>query len=311
MAIGRHVRVVFETPRRNATGVGVTVIITLYNYERYIRDALHSVLSQSYSNIELIIVDDASSDDSRNSARSWLEQNGASFTHVKLLSHLNNRGLAQARNTGFEHTTNEHVFVLDADNEIYPDAIAKLMSACISANAEVAYSFIEKFGDITGVQGDVWNPSRFATGNYVDAMALIKRSAWKKAGGYSQPSEIQGWEDYDLWCKFVELGFRGIFVPEILCRYRVHDSSMLTTTTMPNLGQLEFDMTKRHPWLRLGVSRTFPEKVGSRIWRFRILAASFNKRFGFMPRRLRSRDGFARASVTPAMVRAEISPRND
>ncbi len=243
--------IVIETEARHVKGIGVTVIVTLYNYEAYIKNALDSVFRQTHSNIELIVVDDASQDSSLAIGRTWLKQNGARFSQAKLLSHLSNCGVSQARNTAFANARNDYVFVLDADNEIYSDAIAKLLSACISSGAETAYSQIEKFGGELGIlTGDFWNPTGFARGNYIDAMALIKKSAWLAAGGYSY-FEIPGWEDYDLWCKFVELGFRGVFVPEILCRYRVHRLSLLRQTTNPNEKQLRLEMMKRHPWLRL------------------------------------------------------------
>src|SRR5262245_3459619 len=93
--------IVFETEARDVEGIGVTVIVTLYNYEAYIKNALDSVLRQSHSNIELIVVDDASQDTSQVTARTWFEQNAARFSQARLLSHLKNCGLAQARNTAF------------------------------------------------------------------------------------------------------------------------------------------------------------------------------------------------------------------
>jgi glycosyltransferase involved in cell wall biosynthesis len=269
MTIQSKAKIAFETQKQDVKGVGVTVIITLYNYERYIKNALDSVFNQSHSNIELIIVDDASIDNSQTLTRSWLEQNGARFSQAKLLSHLNNYGLAQARNIAFENATNEYVFVLDADNEIYPEAIAKLLSACISSHAEGAFSLIEKFGEATGIGGDVWDPSKLANGNYIDAMALIRKSAWLRVGGYCQPSKIQGWEDYDLWCKFVEHGFRCVFIPELLCRYRVHKSSMLQQVTNSNLDQIKYELIKRHPWLRLAEPPSRRGKFGYWIRAFR------------------------------------------
>ena len=247
----READLVFETPRQALKGTGVTVIVTLYNYETYIKNALDSVFQQSHPNIELIVVDDASRDGSLAVARRWLEQNGARFGRAILLSHFKNGGVGRARNAAFTNATNEYVFVLDADNEIYPEAITRILSACISADAEAAYSLIEKFGEGTGTMGGVWNPSAFVRGNYIDAMALVRKSAWAAVGGYDELSKIQGCEDYDLWCKFVELGFRGEFVPEILCRYRVHRSSMLHTVTYRNMDQVILELQKRHPWVRL------------------------------------------------------------
>jgi len=244
-------QIVFTTEKRDLQGIGVTVVVTLYNYEAYIKNALDSVFSQSYPNIELVVVDDASHDGSLDTARWWLEQNSARFSRAILLTHLKNAGVARARNSAFANATNEYVFVLDADNELKPEAIAKLLSACISAGTQAAYSRIEKFGEETGTLGGVWKPSALARGNYIDAMALIRKSAWKAAGGYDGTISVQGWEDYDLWCKFVELGFKGEFVPESLCRYRVHRTSMLRVETNPKIDKLKLEMRQRHPWLKL------------------------------------------------------------
>ncbi len=97
---------------------------------------------------------------------------------------------------------------------------------------------------------ELWNLKKLATTNYIDAMSLIRTSAWKKVGGYSK-MVVPGWEDYDLWCKFAEMGFSGVQVPEILARYRVHQSSMLRATTYSeqNKPTLAADMHRRHPWL--------------------------------------------------------------
>jgi glycosyltransferase involved in cell wall biosynthesis len=131
MTVPVDTETVFETKARDLDGEGVTVIVTLYNYQAFIRNALDSVVRQNHPNIELVVVDDGSQDNSRATAREWLEENGTRFSQARLLSHTKNSGLAQARNTAFLAATNEFVFVLDADNEIYPDAIAKLLAACM------------------------------------------------------------------------------------------------------------------------------------------------------------------------------------
>jgi len=248
-----EVDVAFETQGLDFPGIGVTVIITLYNYARLVTGALDSVFDQTHQNIELIVVDDDSSDESAVIAGQWFEEHHKRFSRAKILRHRANYGLAQSRNTAFENTANEFVFVLDADNEIYPEAIEKLLRACISAKCEVAYSQLEYFGEESGIgSADVWERNAFLRGNYVDAMALIRKSAWSEVGGYSH-FEISGWEDYDLWCKFIEHDFRGTYVPEILCRYRVHRSSMINIETRPNAAMVMSEMMFRHPWLELGL----------------------------------------------------------
>src|SRR4029079_5175688 len=279
-------RILYSTKQRSKGGAGVSVIVTLYNYEQYIENALQSVLRQTQPNLELIVVDDVSTDGSVGVAVKWLGENGARFSRAKLISHAKNRGLAQARNTAFENATNDYVFVLDADDEIYPTAISKLLAACLSANVQAAYSQIEIFGAAKGIIGGPWKPSGFEKGNYVAATALIKKSAWCDVGGYTQPSEIQGWEDYDLWCKFVEHGFRGEFVPELLCRYRIHKSSMLRTTNESKLELLKAAMKRRHPWLKLDEPPSVRDKLGYWYWLFRVrlvLARQALRQFARMP----------------------------
>jgi glycosyltransferase involved in cell wall biosynthesis len=248
-----EVDVALETQSASSPGTGVTAIITLYNYAHFVMDALDSVFHQTHANLDLIVVDDHSSDGSLVVAKTWLEEHHTRFARAKLLRHKANYGLAQSRNTAFESSANEFIFVLDADNEIYPEAIKKLLSACINAGSEAAYSQLEYFGEQSGLgRADVWERGAFRRGNYIDAMALIRKYAWSAVGGYSD-FEISGWEDYDLWCKFVEHNFRGTYVAEILCRYRVHKSSMLNVETNPNTALAMLEMMFRHPWLELGL----------------------------------------------------------
>src|SRR5262249_7187829 len=95
-----------------------------------------------------------------------------------------------------------------------------------------------------------------AHGNYIDAMTLIRTARLREAGGYARMS-VTGWEDYDLWCRFAELGWTGVRVPEILARYRTHGTSMLNTTTRreEKAALLITEMRARHPWLAITLEK--------------------------------------------------------
>ncbi len=243
-------RTVFEGGGGAEPGVGVTIIITLYNYARYIEEALDSAARQTHRNLELVVVNDRSSDGSEAVALAWLNRHGDRFSRALLLTNVENYGLSISRNIAFAAAANEFIFVLDADNMLYPSATAKLLAACVNAGAQAAYSQIELFDEKADIGAAyTWDPEHLAGGNYIDAMAVIRKSAWAAVGGYD-PFDI-GWEDYDLWCKFVEHGFEGVFVPQILCRYRVHDTSMLRLETNLNVEKVISELVVRHPWLTL------------------------------------------------------------
>ena len=112
---------------------------------------------------------------------------------------------------------------------------------------------IEQFGEIRGLVGtDAWSAKQLAQGNYIDAMALLKRATWTAVGGY-QKMTTPGWEDFDFWCRCVEADLDGILVPEILCRYRVHSRSMLRRFihTLSQYARVCDEVQTAHPWVKL------------------------------------------------------------
>lgn len=230
----------------------VSVIVSLYNYGRYLTECLDSLAAQTQENLELIVVDDASADASLAVAEAWLDKHAEGFCGHTLISHLSNMGLSTARNTAFAHASAPRVFVMDADNMLYPRAIARCGEAMSAdAGSAGAYTQLEYFGERTGLsQANFWNRELFKPRNYIDAMALVSKAAWQQVGGYDQ-LVVDGCEDYDFWCKFVEHDLRCTFIPEVLCRYRVHGKSMLHTQTNPNMASLVLDLSVRHPWLDL------------------------------------------------------------
>ncbi len=233
----------------SASPPAVSVIVTLFNYARYVEDCLESIAAQTQAGLELIVVDDCSTDDGLKTVLRWLDNNGRKFTGHRVIAHLENMGLSYARNTAFLHASADQVFVMDADNALYPRAIERCLQAMNASGSAGAYTQLEIFGERSGMgDADFWSKERFKPKNYIDAMALVSKSAWEKVGGYTQFS-ASGWEDYDLWCKFVEAGLECTYIPEMLCRYRAHASSMSNTVTNPNAPALMLEMSIRHPWL--------------------------------------------------------------
>jgi glycosyltransferase involved in cell wall biosynthesis len=202
--------------------------------------------------IDLVVVDDCSPDDSTSMVLQWARLNGPRFNRVTVLRHTANAGLGYARNSGFAAADTAFVLPLDADNRLRPRACETLLTTLCEADAAFAYPAIQQFGDVTDVVGTLaYSTLQLKFGNYIDAMALVRKSAWALAGGYDHVRF--GWEDYDFWCRLAERGQYGVSVPETLADYRVHDKSMLRTSTdIPDHRiELSKNMMSRHPWLDL------------------------------------------------------------
>lgn len=228
----------------------VTVIVPVYKYADYVTEALASVAAQTLETLDLVVIDDASPDDSADMVLAWMRAHEARFNRLILLRHVENAGLGFARNSGFAAAETPYVLPLDADNRLRPEASATLLAALEASTAAFAYPAIRQFGDKSEVFGTTpYSVLRLACGNYIDAMALVRKSAWAAAGGYDHVR--YGWEDFDFWCRLAERGQFGINVTDVLADYRVHAASMLHTMTeiRDHKNDLVEDLTRRHPWL--------------------------------------------------------------
>ena len=226
------VRTIVDTGHGSTPERLTTVAVSLYNYESHIGECLDSVASQTRHGLDLIVVDDCSKDGSLSVAERWFASHGGRFHRARLVQTVQNSGLAAARNTAFAAVATPYVFVLDADNAIFPPCIERLEAALEDSEATFAYSYIQKFGTVSAVLNiGSWNADRLRLSNYIDAMVLMRREAWRVAGGYRK-MRVTGWEDYQHWLDLSIRGGRGIQVHEFLCRYRVHGESMLHQITM-------------------------------------------------------------------------------
>jgi len=234
------------------------VCISLYNYADTIRSALNSAASQSIvDRLELIVVDDRSTDDSLAVAHQWLKTNEHRFARCLLLQHTENGGLAAARNTAFQAAKSPWCFVLDADNRLHAKAVEHCGALTTSADPRcgVIYPLINVLNQHGSqdprplVSDRPWDPSLLAEANYIDAMALVRVEAWRQVGGYTHIPG--GWEDYDFWCKLVDAEWHGLHCPQVLATYTSHLQSMRATSTNRKERQLRRLLQQRHPWLEL------------------------------------------------------------
>ncbi|WP_228518301.1 MULTISPECIES: glycosyltransferase [unclassified Gluconobacter] len=257
----------------------VTVVITSYNYEAHLLDALESVAAQTLPVLDLIVVDDGSSDGSVALARIWMERHCDRFNRLILRQSIANAGLGGARNIGMDAAETVHVMQLDADNTLRPEACKTLLDSMGDSTA-YAYPLIACFNEHGPVLADIstdthqqpgapellgdlpFNPLSLISGNRIDAMAMVTKWAWAAVGGYYVSREAMGWEDFDLWCSLAERGLPGHHVPQILADYRQHETSMTNTSTEKEAhkARVVAFVQARHPWIRLSAERAKPRK---------------------------------------------------
>lgn len=229
----------------------VSVLLTVHNYGDLVGDALRSVALSDISEIEVVAIDDASSDDSAEAIRATCAE--LPWLSVRLVELAHNRGLPAARNLAAEHARAPLLFVLDADNMVFPRGI-RLLAEALDEHREAAFAYglLETF-DVNGPAGVAswldWDPTRLRYGNYIDAMALVRRSALEAVGGYSTDAAFAGgWEDFALWVAMADAGLSGIRVPDFVARYREAPHSMVALTNV-DISATWATLIRRYPVL--------------------------------------------------------------
>lgn len=204
----------------------VSLIIPCYNYQNIIKKAVQSALLQTYTNIEIIVVDDGSTDVVTIAALEEIEQSNVTVVRQQ------NRGLAAARNTGVKNSKGSFLFFLDNDDTIHPYTIEILLRA-LKANSGVGYVYSEiyYYGNIPDFF--VWKPQSFNAYNLIWAnhptlSCLITREAHEKVGGFSE-NFIHGWEDWEYWLKLSKHGIYGQLIEVPLYYYWRHGKTMAHT----------------------------------------------------------------------------------
>jgi hypothetical protein len=202
----------------------ISVIIPNYNLAQYIGEAIQSVLHQTYQNFEIIVVDDGSTDNSREVIAGYQDR-------VKYIWQQN-RGLSAARNTGLRNATGDLVAFLDADDLWYPEFFSSLIPLLDQPQIGAVYcgsQFIDDAGNLLPqTQTLTPSPKEFRSylldGNFIPVHAvLIRRECLQKICVFDE--SLTALEDYDLW---LCLSRRWLFVgcAEILALIRVRPSSM-------------------------------------------------------------------------------------
>ena len=241
----------------------VSIIITNYNYGQYLGAAVASAHNQTYEPIEVVLIDDGSTDASHELIKDLQKH----YPKMRVVLQANS-GTVKAKRKGIEESSGEYFLHLDADDELQPNAVERLFAELTKhPEAGYAYSQMEMFGAKTGiVPTNKFSATHLVVrGNYISGSSLIRREAYLATPGYVLE---RGPEDWDLWLSFLEQGFRGAYVPLPLVRYRQHAVTSRNTMTEADYVASERALRQRHPKLmRTYAVPLFCYRVMSRIRR--------------------------------------------
>lgn len=171
----------------------ISVIIPVYNVEKYLIECVDSVLNQTYTNFEIILVDDGSTDESGRIC----DEYAAKDSKVKVI-HQENKGLSEARNSGFFNATGKYVYFLDSDDWILPETLEKLLDKAERKNADMVFFDAYSFED--------GRPEKEIKQNYQ------RKNLYKTDRGYKVFSELQKHKEYHSAVPLMFL--RKIFLEE-------------------------------------------------------------------------------------------------
>ena len=209
----------------------ISVIIPCYNHAASIAKCLDSVFAQTYKPIEVIVVDDGSTD--------ALDAAIAPYLSRLMFVRQENKGGPSARNRGFRESTGELVMFCDADAILRFDALATMTNA-LETHLDAAYAYASfKFGWKTFPLGP-FDPERLKKHNYIHTASLIRR---EKFPGFDET--LKRFQDWDLWLTMTERGDVGVWVPEVLMRVQVSSARGGISNWLPKF-------VFRVPWHVLG-----------------------------------------------------------
>lgn len=210
----------------------VSIIITCYNLGEYLHEALQSALAQTHPSVDVILVDDGSTEPLTIEVLDRLEPH----PQVRVFR-TPNQGVARARNFGIQQSRSDYILPLDADDRILPDYVNRAV-AILDADPDIAFvgSHYTTFGVYeASCQPAAYRLPDMLIENVVPISSLFRRCVWEELGGYCD--ELKVAEDWDFWIGIMEHGYRGVVIPEILFEYRIRPASRNSQIRQPDVYQ--------------------------------------------------------------------------
>lgn len=204
----------------------ISIVLPIYNGEKYMRQSIDSVLAQTYQNWELLIMDDGSTDQTANIAQEYVSRDG----RIHYYKNPQNLRLPRNLNRGFSLTKGAYLTWTSDDNYYYPTALETMCSALKEQRKEFAFASC----DVIDGEGKIVEciavndhaPQKLVGSNPVGACFLYTRNVYETVGEYDPEMTLV--EDFDYWQRIC-LEFEPVCISERLYAYRWHDGALTST----------------------------------------------------------------------------------
>jgi alpha-1,3-rhamnosyltransferase len=215
----------------------VSVNVLMYNSSKYILETLESIKTQTYQNIELIMSDDKSTDNTVQICEKWIAKNKDRFASYQILVPDHNTGQSGNYNRAFRAATGEWIKEIDGDDLLQPNCLTNLMEF-VKANPEAKYVFgkLEIFGGSKQLRDlyakvfiyDFFNWSKekqleqlIFKRNCIPSQCAFYNKAYVTELGFENDERIPYMEDHPKWIKLIQNGVKFYFCDKILAKYRL------------------------------------------------------------------------------------------
>lgn len=198
----------------------ISIILPAYNHAKIIKACILAILKQTYSPLEIIVVNDGSTDNTMEVL--------SKFGDKIIIINQNNQGSNLARNNGFFASSGEYLLFCDADVIMKPNMLARLEQA-LEKNPQASYAYCSfRFGwkKFYGIE---FSPQRLKKKNFIHTGSLIRR---KDFLGFDP--HIRRLQDWDLWLTMLEHGHIGILVDELLYQVKISGKSRIGSSWLPS-----------------------------------------------------------------------------
>ncbi len=207
----------------------VSIIIPVYNNQDFISEAIDSVLIQTYSKWDLVIIDDGSTDNTKQIVFKY-STNDSRIRYY----YQQNKGQAAARNIGISNSKGKFIAFLDADDVWIKDKIEVQLKTLVKFNADLVFSNAGYFSDSNKVTINQLSQKGalderglfkdlFQRSSIANSSVLLKRDILSTVGLFDESPELRGTEDWDLWLRIAQNNYKFYGIERILIKYRIHD----------------------------------------------------------------------------------------